>query len=61
MAKVEELTVYLLPAHRLVLQTLARREAKTPGAVVRRLIQAEGERQGLWPAKGAKGGGQCPS
>lgn len=48
-----KLTIKLLPTHREAVENLARAEQEPVSVIVRRLIKAEAQRQGLWPAKGA--------
>lgn len=62
MLRDERLTVQVLPEHKEALGRIAEREDTSSSAIVRRLIRAEAERRGLWPApvtpapKGAKEG-----
>jgi hypothetical protein len=49
----ERLTLLVLPAHKQVLDILARDEDVSQAAIVRRLIRDEAKKRGLWPAAAA--------
>ena len=51
MLKPERLTVKALPADKAALEQLAQQEDVSAAAILRRLIRAEAERRGMWPAK----------
>lgn len=50
MPKTKRLAAKVLPAHKAALEQMAQDEDASEAAVIRRLIRAEAQRRGLWPA-----------
>lgn len=51
MLKTERLAVKVLPAHKQALLRMAEAEDVPEAVIVRRLLRAEAERRGMWPAQ----------